>query len=151
MEFRQEMSEFVRSFALNQFNKQFKTVSSQADIEVKIAQNIHAVQEIYRPRRYYKRKSAPPTDIESRVQVTLLEYDYRGGEIQGTTGGDTSGGVLEKQQTQEVQKFVIVFFCLKFLCYFIKIFMFSLLHFTGFFCMVVVFMCFLCSSKCNSF
>lgn len=34
----------------------------------------------FRPHRYYKRKNAPPPDILSRVQITLLEYGFRGGE-----------------------------------------------------------------------
>lgn len=34
----------------------------------------------FRPQRYYKRKNAPPPDIVSRVQITLLEYGFRGGE-----------------------------------------------------------------------
>ncbi|XP_018569500.1 coiled-coil domain-containing protein 93 isoform X2 [Anoplophora glabripennis] len=103
MEYRQEMSVFVRSYADNQFNKQFDVKDKDSEIKRHVLENINTVSEIYRPQRYYKRKNAPPPDFPSRVQITLLEYDHRGGNAHGTgSAAGTSGeGVLEKQQAQE--------------------------------------------------
>lgn len=42
-----------------------------------ILTSVLLVQEMYRPHRFYKRKTVPPPDIHSRVQITLLEYGYR--------------------------------------------------------------------------
>lgn len=104
MEYRQEMSAFVRSYAVNQFNKQFDVKDKDLDIRKHILENLNTVSEIYRPQRYYKRKNAPPPDFPSRVQITLLEYDHRGGNIQaaGSVVNVNEEGVLEKQQAQEV-------------------------------------------------
>ncbi|KAJ8937632.1 hypothetical protein NQ314_011772 [Rhamnusium bicolor] len=99
------MSAFVRSYAVNQFNKQFDIKDKSAGIQKNILEILNAVSELYRPHRYYKRKNASPPDIQSRVQVTLLEYDHRGGEIHGSssTGSTSEESVLEKQQTEERQ------------------------------------------------
>lgn len=78
MENRQEISSFVRSYAVNQFNKQFETQSENVKVRSKIWNSLIMVQEVYRPHRYYKRKTVPPPDIDCRVQITLLEYGYKG-------------------------------------------------------------------------
>lgn len=77
MEYRDEMSEFVKSYAVNQFNKQFK-VSSKSDKIAFVYENIKTVKDFYRPQRYYRRKNAAPEDSDARIQITLLEYGYRG-------------------------------------------------------------------------
>lgn len=74
MEFRQEMSEFVRKYAVNQFQKCFGTGTPLSKTEPNILKNVNIVNEIYGPRRYYRRKNAPPADIQTQVQITLLEY-----------------------------------------------------------------------------
>lgn len=79
MEARQEKSAFVRSYAINQFEKTFPVKNKTEEYQNKILENIKFINEVYRPHRYYKRKNAPPPDILSRVQITLLEYGFRGG------------------------------------------------------------------------
>ncbi|KAJ8949297.1 hypothetical protein NQ318_006722 [Aromia moschata] len=103
MEFRQEMSTFVRLYAVNQFDKQFGFQNKNAEVQKHVLENLNTVNEVYRPHRYYKRKNAPPPDIPSRVQITLLEYDHRGGESRGGSSTDRTGeeGILEEQQTEE--------------------------------------------------
>ncbi|XP_049819343.1 coiled-coil domain-containing protein 93 isoform X2 [Aethina tumida] len=77
MEFRQERAAFVRSYAINQFNKDFPIHNQTKETEEKMLDNVKCVNDVYRPNRYYKRKNAPPPDIQSRVQITLLEYGHR--------------------------------------------------------------------------
>lgn len=77
MEFRQERAAFVRSYAINQFNKDFPIHNQTKETEEKMLENVKCVNDVYRPNRYYKRKNAPPPDIQSRVQITLLEYGHR--------------------------------------------------------------------------
>lgn len=112
MEYRQEMSAFVRSYAVNQFNKQFDVKDKDLEIKKYILENLNAVSEVYRPQRYYKRKNVPPPDFPSRVQITLLEYDHRGGNSHGVTSAATTNeeGVLEKQQAQEVPQVLFYWF-----------------------------------------
>ncbi|KAK5642918.1 hypothetical protein RI129_009085 [Pyrocoelia pectoralis] len=78
MEFRQEMSAFVRSYAVSQFSKEFHLKNRNADVERQILCNVNVVKEVYKPHRYYRRKNAPPEDLPSKVQITLLEYGLRG-------------------------------------------------------------------------
>lgn len=78
MEFRQEISEFVRSFAVSQYNKQFALQSGQTEAQKQILSNVKAVRYVYRPRRFYRSKNPPPDDIEARVHIALLEYGFRG-------------------------------------------------------------------------
>lgn len=99
------MSAFVRSYAVDQFNKLFDVKDKDLEIKKHILKNLNAVSEIYRPQRYYKRKNAPPPDFPSRVQITLLEYDHRGGNNShgvSSSATSTEESVLEKQQAQEV-------------------------------------------------
>ncbi|XP_023011569.2 coiled-coil domain-containing protein 93 isoform X2 [Leptinotarsa decemlineata] len=104
MEFREEMSSFVRSYAVNQFDKQYHTKSKKEEKQKKMLENLRTVSDIYRPHRYYKRKNAPPPDINSRVQITLLEYDHRGRDSHGGIPGtstNSEGGIIENNQTEE--------------------------------------------------
>lgn len=78
MEYRQEMSSFVRSYAVNQFDKEFPQEPKNAAARKQVLSNVRAVNEVYRPRRFFRRKNAPPPDINSRVRVTLLEYGMQG-------------------------------------------------------------------------
>ncbi|XP_076253337.1 coiled-coil domain-containing protein 93 isoform X1 [Rhynchophorus ferrugineus] len=84
MEAREEKSSFVRLYAINQFNKAFMITEKTEEKLSQTLENLKIVNEVYRPQRYYKRKNAPPPDILSRVQITLLEYGYRGSTIKST-------------------------------------------------------------------
>lgn len=100
MEYRDEMSEFVKSYAVNQFNKQFKS-SSKSDKIDSIYQNIKTVKDFYRPQRYYRRKNAPPEDNDARIQITLLEYGYRGTFVT-KANSEVPQEDLEDQKKEEV-------------------------------------------------
>lgn len=91
MEFRQETASFVRSYAINQFNKSFSTEDKDSSASSEILSNVQAVSETYRPRRYYRRKNAPPPDLASRVQITLLEYGLQGEIRKKTVPNDANG------------------------------------------------------------
>lgn len=105
MEFRREQSSFVRGYAINQFSKKFAAVAEDQDEmqQQRIVRNVQTVSEVYRPHRYYRRKNAPPPDILSKVQVTLLEYGHKVGEHSDVSAvqNDESSS-LEKQQSREV-------------------------------------------------
>lgn len=75
MEHRQEMSAFVRSYAVNQFRKQFE--SDAKGYMSQMVANLKKVEEVYRPHRYFKRKTVAPPDLVSRVLITLLEYGHK--------------------------------------------------------------------------
>lgn len=100
MEFRQEISAFVSSYAVNQFNKHFSIQNKEADVRKQVFENVNIVNELYRPHRYYKRKTAPPNDFHSKVQLTLLEYGQRG-EMKGVVT-NSNEDVLEEQKAEEV-------------------------------------------------
>lgn len=91
MEFRQEMSSFVRSYAINQFNKEFPLEKPNKTAHKKILENVATVNEVYRPHRYYRRKNAPPPDLPSRVQITLLEYGLQGESRKKAIAADANG------------------------------------------------------------
>ncbi|XP_025829146.1 coiled-coil domain-containing protein 93 [Agrilus planipennis] len=99
MEFRQEMAAFVRSYAVNQFEKEFP--SAKEDPKKDILENIKKVQEVYRPRRIYKRKNALPDDLNTRLLITLLEYGVQGKTEAGNIQESTEGNTLEKQDIAE--------------------------------------------------
>lgn len=78
MEFRNKMSTFVHSYAVNQFTKGFK-YNGQLMVQKLILRNIKDVNEIYRPHRLYKKKNISPVEkLESNVNITLLEYGLDG-------------------------------------------------------------------------
>lgn len=89
MEFRQEMSAFVRLYAVSQFSKEFHLKNRNADVERQILSNVNVVKEVYKPHRYYRRKNAPPDDLPSKVQITLLEYGLRGERSSSKTDSES--------------------------------------------------------------
>lgn len=97
MEYRQEMSAFVKSYALNQFYKQFKVPIKNEKMSSPVVDNVKAVKEFYRPQRYYRRKNAPPEDNESRIQITLLEYGQRGSPMSTIHAANIPQDILEDQ------------------------------------------------------
>lgn len=105
MEFRQEMSTFVRSYAINQFNKEFSTDNTNSSTHKKVIQNVEAVNEVYRPHRYYRRKNAPPPDLASRVQITLLEYGLQGEIKKKALSSDANGLNVSDGSVDEVNCF----------------------------------------------
>ncbi|XP_044732184.1 coiled-coil domain-containing protein 93 isoform X2 [Chrysoperla carnea] len=80
LEFRQETFEFVRKNAINQFNKSF-TLEEEINDQIsenKMYDNLKKVKLTYRPKRQYRLKHLPPKEEIDRVQVTLLEYGFKG-------------------------------------------------------------------------
>lgn len=78
MEFRGKMSAFVRSYAVNQFMKTFHQAKKHGAFQKLVLQNVKTVSEIYRPHRLYKKKNVSLPDLQSKVQITLLEYGLDG-------------------------------------------------------------------------
>lgn len=122
------MSAFVKSFGVNQFNKNFVTIDSEKNKRNNsIYSNIKTVQNIYRPQRYYRRKNAPPDDKEARIQITILEYGRRTNITVPSRQNDVSPEVLEDQKVEEVCSVIIgCFWCYFFIiflwCYFLFVF-----------------------------
>lgn len=100
MENRQEISSFVRSYAINQFKKQFEPEPKYPQYRRNILNNLNKVEEIYGPRRYFKRKTAPPPNIDSRVQITLLEYGLKS----DTRGAQTEVIDDKDQETEQIEE-----------------------------------------------
>lgn len=109
MEFRQEVSNFVESFAINQFNKQFQ-LDNKSDVIKNVLKNISTVNEVYRPHRHYRRKTAPPDDLISRVQITLLEYGQRGEVRNIATNNLVEEEVVVDDRNEEVTNQCILLF-----------------------------------------
>lgn len=78
MEMRQEMAGFVRSFALNQFNKKHsfsEHVENGATTNKTVIKNLHLIKKAYEPRRLFKQKEGFIKDESSRFIGTVLEYE----------------------------------------------------------------------------
>ncbi|XP_050450867.1 coiled-coil domain-containing protein 93 [Cataglyphis hispanica] len=78
MEMRQEMAGFVRSFALNQFNKKHsfsENIENGAITNKTVIKNIHLVKKAYEPRRLFRQKEGFIKDESSRFIGTVLEYE----------------------------------------------------------------------------
>ncbi|XP_046410309.1 coiled-coil domain-containing protein 93 isoform X2 [Neodiprion fabricii] len=76
MEMREVMGDFVRSYAVSQFDKNY-TFAEDSEMVAKkesMASNLKTVKQVYKPQRYFRRKDPPPEDEMGRVQSTLLEY-----------------------------------------------------------------------------
>ncbi|XP_077269728.1 coiled-coil domain-containing protein 93 isoform X1 [Temnothorax americanus] len=78
MEMRQEMADFVRAFALNQFHKNH---SFSEDSEVgataneNVIRNLRSAKKAYEPRRLFKQKEDFVKDESNRFIGTVLEYE----------------------------------------------------------------------------
>ncbi|XP_039305912.1 coiled-coil domain-containing protein 93 isoform X2 [Solenopsis invicta] len=78
MEMRQEMADFVRAFALNQFHKKHSFSEDSeigATVNENIIRNLHLVKKAYEPRRLFKQKEDFVTDESNRFIGTVLEYE----------------------------------------------------------------------------
>lgn len=73
MKTREEMAEYVRSFAVTQFDKKHNFQADKLDNDSFIA-NIKLVRAAYEPHRRFKQKDAVPTDEFSIASNVLLEY-----------------------------------------------------------------------------
>ncbi|KAL6259223.1 hypothetical protein P5V15_009142 [Pogonomyrmex californicus] len=78
MEMRQEMADFVRAFALNQFHKKHSFTEgseTRAAINENLIKNLHAVKKAYEPRRLFKQKEDSVKDEANKFIGTVLEYE----------------------------------------------------------------------------
>lgn len=116
LEFRQEIASSVRKYAVTQFEKAFELENTNADQQRKVSDNINLVKQAYLPHRYFKRKNVPPHDITSRVQITLLEYDYRGASRACHSGPEKDsrnvGSAVEDDEFQEVRLNMCIVSCI---------------------------------------
>ncbi|KAL6438228.1 hypothetical protein ACFW04_004435 [Cataglyphis niger] len=88
MEMRQEMAGFVRSFALNQFNKKHsfsENIENGAITNKTVIKNIHLVKKAYEPRRLFRQKEGFIKDESSRFIGTVLEYEAPFDAIKATS------------------------------------------------------------------
>lgn len=116
MEFRQETFEFVRKNAINQFNKSF-TLEEEINDQIsenKIYDNLKKVKLTYRPKRQYRLKHLPPKEEIDRVQVTLLEYGFKGAitkvkDSKSDSQDPTVTAISSNAQPNEVHFFLIDF------------------------------------------
>lgn len=76
METREEMGDFVRSFALNQFNKKHTFAEdSGTAVNENVIRNVRLVKKSYEPRRLFKHKDGSVRDESTKFLGTLLEYE----------------------------------------------------------------------------
>ncbi|XP_011696543.1 PREDICTED: coiled-coil domain-containing protein 93 [Wasmannia auropunctata] len=88
MEMRQEMADFVRAFALNQFHKKHsfsEDSESGATANENIIRNLRSVKKAYEPRRLFKQKEDFVKDESSRFIGTVLEYEAPFEAVKNTT------------------------------------------------------------------
>ncbi|OXU20658.1 hypothetical protein TSAR_005179 [Trichomalopsis sarcophagae] len=78
MKMREEMAEYVRSFAITQFDKKHGSIDNRSETEQMnnddLIANIKLIKKAYEPRRRFKQKDAVPVDEFSIVSNALLEY-----------------------------------------------------------------------------
>nr|XP_033337817.1 coiled-coil domain-containing protein 93 isoform X2 [Megalopta genalis] len=78
LETREEMADFVRSFALNQFHKKHSFVEDAGTGTVaqeNLIKNIQLIRKSYEPRRLFKHKNGSIKDESTRFLGTVLEYE----------------------------------------------------------------------------
>ncbi|XP_078043944.1 coiled-coil domain-containing protein 93 isoform X2 [Augochlora pura] len=78
LETREEMADFVRSFALNQFHKKHSFVEDAGIGTVaqeNLIKNIQLIRKSYEPRRLFKHKNGSIKDESTRFLGTVLEYE----------------------------------------------------------------------------
>ncbi|XP_021932828.1 coiled-coil domain-containing protein 93 [Zootermopsis nevadensis] len=104
METREEMGQFVQSFAITQFHKLCPLPEEQRVLtqQENILRNIRTIKEVYRPHRHFRRKDCPPVEEESRVQSTLLEYG-------GTNEENNQQMSADVQETQRLEELDLCF------------------------------------------
>ncbi|KAL3284946.1 hypothetical protein HHI36_019077 [Cryptolaemus montrouzieri] len=78
LEFRTDTSDFVYSYALSQFEKDFPQHLELSEKQKKLLGNVKTVNEIYRPCRVLRKRYALPSkDSKSNIQITVFEYEYK--------------------------------------------------------------------------
>ncbi|XP_044765792.1 coiled-coil domain-containing protein 93 [Coccinella septempunctata] len=101
MEFRKQAFDFCYSYAVNQFDKHFSQRCGFTEKQQQMLKHIKMVGDVYEPRRVFKRKDAIPLkDIYSKVQLTLLEYGYKGAPPPSESENDSSFQVEGKKMAQ---------------------------------------------------
>ncbi|XP_031837895.2 coiled-coil domain-containing protein 93 [Nomia melanderi] len=117
METREEMADFVRSFALNQFHKKHSFTEDTGNataIQENLIRNIQLVKKSYEPRRLFKHKDGSVRDDSTRFLGTVLEYEaplYYSTKISGsptttvaddTKDADRKNELKEKENTEQI-------------------------------------------------
>lgn len=78
METREEMADFVRSFALNQFHKKHsfgEDTATETAAQENLIRNLRLIKKTYAPRRLFKHKNGSIKDESTRFLGTVLEYE----------------------------------------------------------------------------
>nr|XP_031837895.1 coiled-coil domain-containing protein 93 [Nomia melanderi] len=116
METREEMADFVRSFALNQFHKKHSFTEDTGNataIQENLIRNIQLVKKSYEPRRLFKHKDGSVRDDSTRFLGTVLEYEaplYYSTKISGspttTVADDTKDADRKNELKEKVRKYL---------------------------------------------
>lgn len=80
VENRAEKAEKLKTFAVGQFHNHF-LLNSAEELKQKnkrLLENVTRVDEVFGPRRQYRRRDNGAGDERTRVRITLLEYGNRG-------------------------------------------------------------------------
>ncbi|KAG5316978.1 CCD93 protein, partial [Acromyrmex heyeri] len=104
MEMRQEMADFVRAFALNQFHKKH-TFSEDFEIGAtandNIIKNLRSVKRAYEPRRLFKQKEDFVKDESNRFIGTILEYEAPFEAVKNTTITESKSNYSKNESNNE--------------------------------------------------
>ncbi|XP_015431156.1 PREDICTED: coiled-coil domain-containing protein 93 isoform X2 [Dufourea novaeangliae] len=115
METRDQMADFVRSFALNQFHKKHSFIEdagTTSAVKESLTRNIQLVKKSYEPRRLFKHKDGSIRDESTRFLGTVLEYEaplYYSTKTSPTTAvsddikdTDRENELKEKENTEQL-------------------------------------------------
>lgn len=82
IETREAQGDSVRRYSLSQFDSHFPSSSSSSMMNQQHTLDVEAVEREYGPKRKYRQKVRPKgAHLETRVNLTLLEYGSKGGKI----------------------------------------------------------------------
>ena len=103
METREGTADFVRSFALNQFDKKHSFVedaSTAAAVKENLIRNIQLVKKSYEPRRLFKHKDGSTRDESTRFLGTVLEYEAPLYYSTKTAGSPTATAASDAKESE---------------------------------------------------
>ncbi|KAK9876830.1 hypothetical protein WA026_015066 [Henosepilachna vigintioctopunctata] len=109
IEHRSNTANFLYSYALNQFEKEFREKQEPSEKELNLIKNIKAVEEIYKPHRAFRRKHVLPIkDLDSKVQLTLLEYGYKNVSKHSSAEESSGESYLDQQLEEQLMNNLVV-------------------------------------------
>ncbi|XP_006565055.2 coiled-coil domain-containing protein 93 isoform X2 [Apis mellifera] len=108
METREQTADFVRSFALSQFNKKHSFSEDSYTTQVvkeNLIKNIQLITKSYEPRRLFKQKDGTKKEESTKFLSTVLEYEAPLYSIKiGTSPTETISSDLKEDENKEKLK-----------------------------------------------